>query len=180
MDRYRAADALFPTTDTDPNKYLSSSTTTAAQPINTQLYERAVGLCPRRASSYAALAFAHHLVGDLDRAIEYYHRSLGLRPDDAFAASMLSRALSEVLALQARAAEAAEQRRGKGGGGGWEEGMVAATPPMGRRSSGLGCLSSIAMVGGSGGLLDADEEEQPMAMADDSYDLDDDDDEMAG
>lgn len=152
--------------------------------IHAQLYERAIGLCPRRASSYAALAFAHQLLGDLDRAIECYHRSLGIRPDDAFAASMLSRALSEVLAVQAEAAE-------RGGGGGWEEMVrtpgggsdVAATPPMGgrRRSSGVGGLSSIAKVGESG-LLDDDDDDEgaPMAMADDSYDLDDDDDDMAG
>jgi len=37
-------------------------------------YEQAIGLCPRRSSSFAALAFTYHLQGSLDVAIEYYHR----------------------------------------------------------------------------------------------------------
>jgi tetratricopeptide (TPR) repeat protein len=142
----------------------------------TQLYERGVGLCPRRASSYAALAFTHQLLGELDVAIEYYHRALGLRPDDAFAATMLSRALSEVLALQAHAAEVQERAAGQGAAPGWDvlqtpglhhDETAMATPPLAGRSS----------IEGTSSLY------QPMAMADDSYDLDDDDDdeeEMAG
>lgn len=62
-----------------------------------QYYEMAIGLCPRRASSFAALAFAHHLQGSLDLAIEYYHRALGLKPDDSFSSEMLFKALEDVL-----------------------------------------------------------------------------------
>lgn len=143
-----------------------------------------MGLCPRRASSYASLAFTHQLLCQLDLAIEYYHRALGLRPDDAFAASMLSRALSEALDLQAEAAVQQEQR------GQWvaaasvirTPGMgEGATPPFvaGRRSvAGLSSVGRGELSFGAGG-------QSMMGMGmDDSYDLDDDDldeeDEMAG
>lgn len=36
------------------------------------------------------------LAGDLDSAIEGYHRALALRPDDTFSSEMLSKALNEV------------------------------------------------------------------------------------
>jgi hypothetical protein len=49
------------------------------------------------ASSYAALAFTKHLIGDLDGAIDYYHQSLSRKPDDPFASEMLNRALQDAL-----------------------------------------------------------------------------------
>jgi anaphase-promoting complex subunit 6 len=49
-----------------------------------QHYETAIGFCPRRSSTYSALAFTYHLEGSLDLAIEYYHRALGLKSDDTF------------------------------------------------------------------------------------------------
>lgn len=71
-----------------------------------QSYEMAIGLCPRRASSFAALAFTHHLRGSLDVAIEYYHRALGLKPDDTFSSEMLSRALQDALLVGEHTASA--------------------------------------------------------------------------
>lgn len=148
-----------------------------------------MGLCPRRASSYASLAFTHQLLGQLDLAIEYYHRALGLRPDDAFAASMLSRALSEALDLQAEAAAAQEQRGQWAAGASVSASVIrtpgvgeGATPPFvaGRRS--VGGLSSV----GGGELSFGAGGQSMMGMGmgmDDSYDLDDDldeEDEMAG
>ena len=58
-------------------------------------YEMALGLCPRRASTYTALGFTRHLQGDFDSAIEHYHQALGIRPTDTFASEMLRRALED-------------------------------------------------------------------------------------
>jgi anaphase-promoting complex subunit 6 len=44
----------------------------------------------------AALGFTHHLRGDVDAAIECYHRALGVEPRHAFASAMLHRALKEI------------------------------------------------------------------------------------
>jgi len=60
-----------------------------------QWYEKALALCPHAASTYAALGFTYHLGGDLPLAIEFYHKALGLRPEDTFAGEMLSTALAE-------------------------------------------------------------------------------------
>ena len=60
-------------------------------------YETALGLCPKRASTYTSLGFVDHMSGRLDEAIEHYHQALGLRPSDTFAAEMLRRALEESL-----------------------------------------------------------------------------------
>ena len=163
----------------------------AHPPTHKQLYERAVGLCPRRASSYASLAFTHQLLGQLDLAIEYYHRALGLRPDDAFAASMLSRALSEALDLQAEAAVQQEQR------GQWvASASVIRTPGVGERTPGVGegatppfvtgrrSVAGLSSVGGGELSFGAGGQSMMGMGMDDSYDLDDDDldeeDEMAG
>lgn len=60
-----------------------------------QVYERALGLCPGQAGTYAALGFTRHLKGDLQQAIEDYHKALGLRPEDTFTAEMLAIALQD-------------------------------------------------------------------------------------
>ncbi|KAG8464771.1 hypothetical protein KFE25_010139 [Diacronema lutheri] len=60
-------------------------------------YQTALSVRPRAASTYAALAFAHHLAGDSHQAIVHYHQALSLRPDDTFTSEMLSRALEEAL-----------------------------------------------------------------------------------
>jgi anaphase-promoting complex subunit 6 len=60
-------------------------------------YETALGLCPRRASTYTALGFTRHMQGKFDRAIEHYHQALGIRPTDTFASEMLRRALEDAL-----------------------------------------------------------------------------------
>jgi anaphase-promoting complex subunit 6 len=60
-----------------------------------QLYEQAIGLHPHNPSSYVGLAYTHQLMGNSEAAVEGYHKALGLRPDDAFAAEMLGAALRE-------------------------------------------------------------------------------------
>ena len=48
-------------------------------------------------AAYSALGFAHHLSGDVDRAIDSYHEALSRKPDDPFSTEMLNRALSEAV-----------------------------------------------------------------------------------
>ncbi|EFJ07248.1 hypothetical protein SELMODRAFT_272183 [Selaginella moellendorffii] len=59
------------------------------------MYEKALALCPRGATTYAALGFTHHLQGSTGIAIDFYHKALGLKPDDTFTAEMLTAALTE-------------------------------------------------------------------------------------
>ena len=54
-----------------------------------------VTLCPEKYSTYSALAFTKHLMGDIDNAISFYHKALGLKPDDPFCTDMLSRAFHD-------------------------------------------------------------------------------------
>eukprot|EP00891_Asterochloris_glomerata_P009640 jgi/Astpho2/9640/e_gw1.00146.47.1_t len=53
-------------------------------------YERALGLKPGQAGTYAALGFTHHLMGESEQAVEHYHTALGIRPDDTFISEMLT------------------------------------------------------------------------------------------
>lgn len=43
------------------------------------------------------MGFTHHLVGDIEGAIELYHQALSRKPDDPFSSEMLNRALEEAL-----------------------------------------------------------------------------------
>ncbi|CAM9694519.1 unnamed protein product, partial [Scytosiphon promiscuus] len=56
-------------------------------------YLRARELSPHRHSVHSALALTYHLQGRHDDAIAGYHKALGLKPDDPFAAEMLKKAL---------------------------------------------------------------------------------------
>jgi len=62
-------------------------------------YRAALAINPRVASTYSALGFTLHLKGDLDAAIELYHQSLSLKPDDTFTCEMLTEALKDTLEL---------------------------------------------------------------------------------
>ena len=61
--------------------------------------EEALGVNAACASTHSALAFTQHCLGDIHHAIEGYHRALGLRADDSFAAEMLGRALRDCARL---------------------------------------------------------------------------------
>lgn len=51
-----------------------------------------------RASVYTAIAFTHHLQGNVMEAIDIYHEALGLNSEDTFAQEMLRMALEDSLA----------------------------------------------------------------------------------
>ena len=59
-------------------------------------FEAALTLEPNSASTHCAIAFTHHLAGNLNAAIEAYHMALALNPDDTFCDEMLKKALTEV------------------------------------------------------------------------------------
>ncbi|KAK9828405.1 hypothetical protein WJX81_004996 [Elliptochloris bilobata] len=67
-------------------------------------FQQALGLCPGQPGTYAALGYTHHLQGDLEAAIEDYHKALGLRPEDTFTAEMLTEALKEAAEAEDSAA----------------------------------------------------------------------------
>lgn len=60
-------------------------------------YKLAVSVCPKEGSIVSALGFAYHLKGDVDTAIQYYHKALGLQPRDTFTSDMLKNALEELM-----------------------------------------------------------------------------------
>jgi anaphase-promoting complex subunit 6 len=58
-------------------------------------YSLASSIFPNNATAIAALGFSYHLSGNLMAAIEHYHQSLGLQPDDTLTAQLLEAALRE-------------------------------------------------------------------------------------
>ncbi|KAL1529343.1 hypothetical protein AB1Y20_000297 [Prymnesium parvum] len=60
-------------------------------------YREALAINPRLSCTYSALGFTHHLRGDLHIAIQLYHQSLSIKPDDTFTCEMLSEALKDSL-----------------------------------------------------------------------------------
>lgn len=61
----------------------------------TTCLERALMICPTRASTHSALGLTVHLQGHVDRAIRHYHTALSMKPDDTLASELLCRALAE-------------------------------------------------------------------------------------
>ena len=60
-----------------------------------EMYTKALALKPRQANTYSAMAFTYQLLNQPHKAIELYHKSLGIE-DDAFTSDMLFVALQEV------------------------------------------------------------------------------------
>lgn len=58
-------------------------------------YNRALGLAPHDATTFSALAFTHHLMGDLMVAIETYHKALAYKADCSVTQDLLKDALRE-------------------------------------------------------------------------------------
>lgn len=61
-----------------------------------KVFRQALALAPRVASIHAGLGFAHHCIGNLPTAIEWYHKALGLQPEDSFCSQMVKKALEEL------------------------------------------------------------------------------------
>lgn len=61
--------------------------------------ERCVCLNSTNPQTYFSLGFIHHLDGNVNKAISYYHKSLKYKHDNQFAQEMLSRALADASEL---------------------------------------------------------------------------------
>lgn len=64
-------------------------------PAAIAMYERALSVAPRTASTFTAIGFSWHLQGNTGNAIEWYHKALSIRPDDFLASEMLGVAVAE-------------------------------------------------------------------------------------
>jgi anaphase-promoting complex subunit 6 len=62
-------------------------------------YEVALRLCPSNSSNYTSLGFTKQCQGNIDEAIDLYHKALSIKPDDSLAGEMLTRALHESLGM---------------------------------------------------------------------------------
>ncbi|KAI8055676.1 hypothetical protein BDF22DRAFT_617567 [Syncephalis plumigaleata] len=51
--------------------------------------------CPRRADAYTGLGYVHHAMGDIEKAIEYYHQALGLSSNNPLTTELLNMAIQE-------------------------------------------------------------------------------------
>ena len=60
-----------------------------------EAYTTALGLVPCDAPTLTALAYTHHLAGDLTEAIETYHSALAYRADCSLSQELLQQALQE-------------------------------------------------------------------------------------
>ncbi len=58
-----------------------------------ECYSAALALAPASPGTLAALGYVAQLAGDPRVAVEHYHASLALRPDDPFTTDMLRMAL---------------------------------------------------------------------------------------
>eukprot|EP00811_Abedinium_folium_P011427 NODE_2057_length_2304_cov_6.105191.p1 GENE.NODE_2057_length_2304_cov_6.105191~~NODE_2057_length_2304_cov_6.105191.p1 ORF type:complete len:252 (-),score=92.93 NODE_2057_length_2304_cov_6.105191:1162-1917(-) len=64
-----------------------------------EAFQQALRLNPRNASVLTGIGFTYHLQGNLEEAIEHYHRALSMQRDDAFTSEMLSCAVQEAAEL---------------------------------------------------------------------------------
>lgn len=58
-------------------------------------YEKALALSSQSLSTYAGLAYTHHLMDRFGDAITYYHKALRMKPNDVFCTEMLTLALEQ-------------------------------------------------------------------------------------
>jgi Tfp pilus assembly protein PilF len=58
-------------------------------------FQKALHISPKSSSTLVALAYTHHLEGQVDDAVALYHQALGIHPDDSIAIELLNIALEE-------------------------------------------------------------------------------------
>jgi len=68
------------------------------------LYKKCCSLRPHNRTTFAAMGFTYHLMGELDLAVDYYHSTLALDPSNSLAAQMLARAIEDCSGAAAQAA----------------------------------------------------------------------------
>lgn len=60
-------------------------------------HEQALALKPQNASTYTAIGFVHALKGNLDKAVDFLHRSLALKRDDIVTTALLKSCLEDLM-----------------------------------------------------------------------------------
>lgn len=58
---------------------------------------QALVLKPQTASTYTAIGFVHALMGKLEKAVEYLHRSLAIKRDDIFTSGLLKYCMEDLM-----------------------------------------------------------------------------------
>lgn len=59
-------------------------------------HQEALLLSPQSAGIYSAIAYVHALNGELEEAVDYFHRALGLKRDDMFSTTMLNYVIEQL------------------------------------------------------------------------------------
>lgn len=60
-------------------------------------HKQALVLCPLNPSTYSALGYVQSLVGDLNNAVESFHKALGIRREDTFSTNMLTAVIEQLM-----------------------------------------------------------------------------------
>ncbi|CAL1673828.1 unnamed protein product [Lasius platythorax] len=62
-----------------------------------QYHQQALVLDPLNPSTYSSIGFIHALMGNIQEAVDAFHRALGLRRDDTFTATMLGYVMEQLI-----------------------------------------------------------------------------------
>uniref|UniRef100_A0A6P7GWK2 Cell division cycle protein 16 homolog n=1 Tax=Diabrotica virgifera virgifera TaxID=50390 RepID=A0A6P7GWK2_DIAVI len=61
-----------------------------------EYHNQALLLTPQSASTYSAIAYVHVLMENYEQAVEWFHKALGLKRDDAFSTTMLNYVIDQL------------------------------------------------------------------------------------
>uniref|UniRef100_A0A1Y1K8G6 Uncharacterized protein n=1 Tax=Photinus pyralis TaxID=7054 RepID=A0A1Y1K8G6_PHOPY len=61
-----------------------------------EYHHQALVLCPQSASTYSAIAYVHSLMNNIEDAVHWFHKALGLRRDDTFSTTMLNYVIEQL------------------------------------------------------------------------------------
>ncbi|XP_071085034.1 cell division cycle protein 16 homolog [Haliotis cracherodii] len=62
-----------------------------------EYHKQAEMICPQNPSTYSAIGYVYSLMGDNMKAVDYFHRALGIRRDDAFSTTMLGHVIEALM-----------------------------------------------------------------------------------
>ena len=64
-----------------------------------ELYERCLTISPKNGNTYLALGYACHLKGEVQEALQYYHKAEFLKADENLVSDLIERALNDMTDL---------------------------------------------------------------------------------
>jgi len=62
-----------------------------------EYHQQALVLDPMNPSTYSSMGFIYALMGNIQEAVDAFHRALGLRRDDTFTATMLGYVMEQLV-----------------------------------------------------------------------------------